>query len=246
MPGHRLQRNEQSSLERFSVVGKYARPDQDDFVQHVALLRDDCELEFSSEVDVWHTAPPIVAGGRTSQAASNEQQRCAVHAVSYLEDLSAEEVAGIETTLAEIDHQTQPVRPPLGLLAQYVVHPPVQWVMDRTTGTKRFRRFSCVGFVQECYDAGAGIPLLDLAADMPPVDLATLVATYGDQIGNVRLRKYLGIHGSEPWPIALAGYLMHALSKPAEQVRGSPHVPSSVDEARFPLDDHGHVDNQED
>lgn len=235
MPGHRLQRNHQSSLEWFSVVGEYARPGQDDFVQHVALLRDDCELKFGSEVDVWHTVPPIVAGEQTSHAASNEHQRCTVHAVSYLEDLTADEVAGMETTLAEIDHQTQPARESLGWPAQYVVHPPVQWVTDRTTGTKRFRKFSCVGFVQECYDAGAGISLLDLAEGMPSVNLATLVAAYGDQIRNVRLRERLGIHGSEPWAIALAGYLMHALSKPAKQVRGASYVPSSVDEARFPL-----------
>lgn len=231
MPGGRLEA-EATTLRRFSVVAEYAEPDDRCFVRHVALLRDDCRLQCGSDVEVWHVCPPVVAGERTGRAAPRDLQQCCAHAVGFLDDLTLDELAGIAITLAEIDDQTQPLDSPL---KQYVVHPPVEWVTDCVTGTKRFRRFSCVGFVHECYDAGAGIRLLNLSEDMPQVDLTTLGAAYGEPVHRERIREQLGIVGKPPWSLVLPGYLMHSLSRSSTEIRKVPHVPSSVGEAAFPL-----------
>jgi hypothetical protein len=235
MPGRRLDATE-TPVPKFAVAGKYGRPDQDQFVNHVAILSDDCELSFGRVAEVWHCSPPIIAGRRT--AAANEQADSSeTHAVSFVEDLSPGEVAGIQTTLDEIDAQTQLVTTRAGYLSHYVVHPPVVWVRDRVTGRRRFRKFSCVGFVLECYEEGAGIRLLDCdSTAFPMVDLETLASAYNDDVCNARLRERFGVVGPEPWPIALAGYVMHSLNRSADDVRKGPHLPVSLKEASFPLE----------
>ena len=236
MGGRRLEETP-TMAPMFAVVGEYARPAIDQFVGHVALLRVEQPLDFGTETVVWHCSPPIIAGETTSASTRREFDRCQVHAISFLDDLSVDDVAGMQTVLAEIDVQTQPVATKsAGLWRQYVVHPPVQWVTDATTGRKRFRKFSCVGFVCECYEQGAGIRLLDLEGGrFPAVDLKTLVDVYGDRLENERIRERFGVVGPEPWPIALAGYAMHSLSRAPHIVRHSPHVPQTVNEAAFPV-----------
>lgn len=233
MPGFRLEAAAKP-VPRFSVVGSYARPMQDQFVGHVALLQDGDDLAFEGVAEVWHCGPPIVAGQQTA-AQLNEQ--CDAHAVSFLDDLSANDIAGIETTLAEIDAQTQPASTPTDAFRQYVVHPPVFPVMDEKTGRVRCRKFSCVGFVLECYLEGADVRLLDNEfSKFPAVDLETLASAYGDTVRNKKRRERYGIVGDGPsWQIMLAGYVMHSLNRPSDVVRVSPHVPTDISEAEFPL-----------
>ena len=240
MGGRRLE-EAPTAAPMFAVVGKYARPAIDQFVGHVALLRGDEPLCFGAETTVWHCAPPIIAGESTNTGAKQELSHCQVHAVAFLDDLSADDVAGIQTALAEIDAQTQPVATTnAGFFRQYVVHPPVQWIMDATTGRKRFRKFSCVGFVCECYEQGAGVRLLDFdGSHFPAVNLETLVGVYGDALENERIRQRFGVVGPEPWPIALAGYVMHSMVRPSEVIRETPHAPTSVSEGSFPTSPHG-------
>ena len=120
MPGYQLPKKGSSSEKKFSVVGKYARPDKDNFVRHVAILQEDCEVSFGSQTRVWHMKPPLVAGEKTGQASPPDFQDCIVHAVSYLENLNENDVAGIETALADMDGLTQ--------RAQYCVHPAKEWI----------------------------------------------------------------------------------------------------------------------
>ncbi len=236
MPGYKLQETTTSRAQRFSVVGTYAQPNRDRFVRHVALLRDDCELYFGSLATVRHTLPPIVAGEHSSQVLPQAYGQCAVHVVAYLEDLTADEAAGIETTLADIDVQTQLIGP-APALSHYVVDPPVLWVIDNVTGTKRFRKFSCVGFVLECYQEGAGICLLNLDGQFPPVDIETLAAVYGNPVRNEKLRQRFGLTGpGEEWRIVVPGYVMHSLARTSSEVRQLPYAARSADEANFPAD----------
>lgn len=235
MPSHVLQATAQT-VPKFAIVGTYTRSEESRFVCHVAILRDDSDLAFEDQAEVWHCAPPIIAGPRTSAGVNRNTTRCAVHAVGFVDDLTPDEVAGIETALAEIDAQTPLGTAGTAALLDYHVNPPTLWVRDEQTGTKRYRKFSCVGFVCESYSEGAGILLLDLdAASFPRVDLETLENAYGDPISDARLRRRFGINGPGPWQIALAGYVLHALNRPAADVRSSPHIPNSVAEAQFPL-----------
>jgi len=236
MPGYKLQPTTALKAPRFAVVGMYAHPSRDNSVQHLALLQEDCDLLFGKATAVWHTQPPTIAGVHSSAGTSPDQQQCAVHVVSYLEDLTADEAASIETTRAEIDTQTQPV-PPSMAFSHYIIHPPVFWVIDEKTNVRRFRKFSCVGFVLECYQDVAEIRLLDLDPEkLPPVDLETLASIYGDLIRNAKLRERFGLTGpQQEWPIALPGYVMHSLTRPSSDVRKVPYKARGVEEADFPF-----------
>ncbi len=167
-------------------------------------------------------------------AAGTEQNYCLAHAVGHLEDMSADEAAGIETVLAEIDTQTPQWHGPRNFLLHYVVHPPVKWIVDPVTGTKRYRKFSCVGFVLECYEKGAGIQLLDVDHEnFPYVDEAVLTDAYGISVNRENMRERLGIEDAPPWQIALPGYVLHALARPAPEVRARPYLPTGLEEAHF-------------
>lgn len=51
---------------RYAIVGVYAEGAQS-FVCHTALLKDRCNLDSTTPVDVWHIGPPIVSGPQTAQ-----------------------------------------------------------------------------------------------------------------------------------------------------------------------------------
>jgi hypothetical protein len=124
----------------------------------------------------------------------------------------------------------------MAFFSDYIIHPPVLWVIDEKTGIRRFRKFSCVGFVLECYQDVAEIRLLDLGpGKLPLVDLETLVTIYGDIIRNAKLRERFGLTGpQQEWSIALPGYVMHSLTRPSSDVRQVPYEAGSVEEADFP------------
>jgi hypothetical protein len=104
------------------------------------------------------------------------------------------------------------------------------------TGNPRYWRFSCVGFVLECYLQGTGIQLLDWQSTaFPRVTLSELRSIYTDR--NILAQKHceeLGLTGDGPWPIALPGYLFHCLQRDPEIVRRIPYLPLSSSEAHFP------------
>ncbi len=233
MPAHCLDNSGPSPVPRFAVVGEYA--DDGPFVRHVALLRDGAELRFGDQAEVWQTCPPIVAGSRTSGATQHQHDRCRVHVIGYIDGLTPNEIAGIETILAEIDVQTPQWQSSSSFFRHYIVHPPVEWIVDQQTGTRRYRKFSCVGFVMACYEEGAGVSLLDLAhTDFPRIELHVLNAAFDGNLDDERLRERLGIVGRPPWPIALGGYVLHALTRSASDVRRSRYLPNGPEQANFP------------
>ncbi len=244
MPGKRLESDEAVELPKFAVVGAYSAASGTAFVQHVAILREKCDVAFGDEVAVWHTAPPIVAGDRTSGASPEAFDASPVHVVAYLDDLSASDVQAIETSLADIDAQTPllsvscvesvPRANLQGCRSHYTAHPPVEWVRDAKTGRRRYRKFSCSGFVVECY-MGAGIVLVEPEDDrLPDVDLPMLRQGYGEMIDNPGRRSMIGLNGDGPWRILLAGYVVHAAARDSRDVREKPYCPSDTDAALFP------------
>ena len=243
MPGKRLEPNSVVAFPRFAIIGAYA-PGNGSFVRHVGILRDRCDVQFGDEVGVWHAAPPIVAGERTSDMSPDAFDLCTVHVGAYLEDFSADDAQGIETSLADIDAQT-PLLPAScaesvpranlqGYRSHYTAHPPVEWVRDAKTGRRRYRKFSCSGFVVECYK-GAGIVLVEFENDrLPEVDLPTLRQGYGELIDNPERRSMIGLDGDGPWRMLLAGYVVHAVARKSSVVREKPYCPSNTDAATFP------------
>jgi len=244
VPGTRLEPDDGAELPKFAVVGAYDPAGDSSFVQHVAILRDKCSVKYGEEVAVWHTAPPIVAGERTSSMSPNVLDTSPAHVAAYLDDLSAGDVQGIETVLADIDAQTQPLstwcanstrRARLeGYRVHYTAHPPVQWIRDAKTGRRRYRKFSCSGFVVECYK-GADIVLVHASDEaLPEVDLPTLRQGYGSLLDDSGRRNSIGLDGKGPWRMLLAGYVIHAAARDASEIRAKPYCPNGIDAARFP------------
>ena len=104
---------------------------------------------------------------------------------------------------------------------RYIVKPHADWYRAPETGHRLYRRFSCAGFVLECYrHINVDLVCTD-DSDLPDVDLATLVNAYPElereevlaRLGSTR--NDLGIPGGGPWRIVLAGYVFHALDKVA-------------------------------
>jgi len=116
---------------------------------------------------------------------------------------------------------------------QYVVHPPFDDVRDANTGVRRFRRFSCTGFVLDAHRQ-VGIELLVLdEAVLPELSESDLVSAY-PEITRVpaELPAKLGVHGEGPWRVVHAGYVRHALNRPSDAIRAQPHRARPTD-SRF-------------
>lgn len=229
MPAQVLTRDRRHQAPPFAVIGMYS-PLETGFVQHVALVADKAgaDLEYGRDVEVWHMGPPLVAGPQSRAAACHEQCRCPSHLVAWA-DLTSEERDGMRHWLAEVDDEMRPHLPHL----QYIAHPPLEWVTDEVTGIRRFRRFSCSGFVISCYREGAGLNVLSQA--LPPVELPTLMQVYGSQhLSHVRRRLGIGLLGTGPWQVVLPGYILHAFNRPTPVLRLYPYQPGSAAEAQFP------------
>ncbi len=213
----------------------YARDVEGNFVRHVALLVEKSTLLFGNNALVWQMRPPLVVGERSRREASEDGDRCEAHLAGFT-DLDLDDFAGIQTWLAEVDKE----RRPQGLRAgieQYTVHPPVVMVTDRISGVVRYRKFSCVGLVLECYRNGAGINLIDWKSEeLPEVTLDSIVSIYGEELrSKEKVRESWGIPGDGPWRVALAGYVLHALDRPVSEVREAHYIPKSSDEGGFPV-----------
>ena len=229
MAVRRLHATDLEKAARFSVIGMYLADSGTSFVQHVAILRDDAELRYAMQgVRVCHMGPPLVAGAQSAGVAQPEECTCAAHLIGDVE-LDAEEIEGVKTWLVEVDKEIRPTNK----LRQYIVDPPMKWV-EAENKTRLYRRFSCAGFVLECYRS-VDIDLIRVAdaERLPEVDLETVARAYGDSVRRETLRSRLGIPGDGPWRIVLAGYIMHALNRTDHLIRQIPHVPSSIGERDF-------------
>ncbi|MCH8150102.1 MAG: hypothetical protein IH987_19335 [Planctomycetes bacterium] len=204
----------------FSVVGSFA-DNPEAFVSHAAMLKDFVELPAQAAVAVWHMGPPLVAGERLSSEASERAREIQAEIVGDIA-LSIPERNKMKNWIAKVDKQRRP-RPPF---QQYVIQPPMKWERSEK-GRKLYQRFSCAGFVIECFVA-AGINLID-SASLPAVDEQLLSAAYPvlvriEQTTPEAQAKFgfkgrgdLGLVDEGPWPIVLAGYLFHSLQRASSE-----------------------------
>jgi len=219
----------------YSIVGMYSEPPGAQFVRHVAILAEDTQLEFSRPAAVFHMGPPLVAGER-SRKTPRAKRECPVHLLGSV-PLDLEDNEGIEDWLAEVDKERMPENP----FKRYIVKPHADWYRAPETGRRLYRRFSCAGFVLECYRyINVDLVCTD-DSDVPDVDLATLVNAYPEMereevLARLGLtRNDLGIPGGGPWRIVLAGYVFHALDRVTEEdPRPAAYSPDSVADAHFP------------
>ncbi len=223
MPAHRLAAH-LIPLGRFDVVGQ----DSDsvlDFVRHVGLsLETRDAISHGETVAVRHMGPPIENPGKMD-----------AHSIGTAK-LTVDEANKIKLSLDEVEteYNTASHRP--DRRQQYVIAPHVKpW--RAKDGTVLWRRFSCVGLVIESYREADIVLINDSEDDLPPVDLETLDKAYPGlaerRIRQPKVLKHLGIPGDGPWPVVLAGYVLHALNRTEKDIRHEPYGPSRND-ATFP------------
>ena len=230
MPAKKLLSGKSEAASAFSIVGMYSEPAGEEFVRHVAILAEDSQLQWARLAPVWHMGPPLVAGER-SKKTPNAKLQIPVHVIGSV-PLDLDDREGIANWLEEVDKEPPPDNPH----RRYLAVPHWDWYTAPETGRRLYRRFSCAGFVLECYGS-IGIDLVNTDEDvLPDVYFEMLVKAY-PEIKSVKfLRKLdIGITGNEPWRLVMAGYVFHALDKISkESPTSGVHTPEAVTEAFFP------------
>jgi hypothetical protein len=215
MPAFAFSRQPQPAR-RYDVIGVHSAT-LSSFVRHVALFNNGGgAVCLNQNVDVVHMGPPLVRHGKAKAS------------VMGVVPLTNDEVREIEIWIAQIDDEYAQSR--VGPLRQYIINPP--WQDWPPNGVRRYRRYSCAGFVLDAYRA-VDIHLLELdEQSLPPVDKDALCAAY-PEAANPRMLQRLDLQGTGPWRIVLAGYVLHALNRAQEQIRQEPYRAQPGNE-RFP------------
>ena len=205
-----------STLGRFDVVGERSKTTPD-FVRHVALLdSDESEISGGDTVRVVHMGPPLEMGA----------QFCVD--VAGRIPLTPDEINTIKTWIAtvEAEYRSQFAHK----LDQYVIDPPWSDFRDKNTGMRRFRRYSCAGFVLDAH-AQVDVQLLVIDTnELPEVSSETVKTAYPEASSHPVLLAKWGLKGDGPWRIVLAGYVLHALDRSSDEIRAEPYLAQAGDE----------------
>jgi hypothetical protein len=200
-----------------AIVGTYARgASVQNAVDHVGLLVEECSIDFGHGQPV-QVHEMLREGLKTNQLI--------VNLLGVMKDLDPAEITKLEQWTLEMlrcEHQQYHVLP-----ASIVTR------MDTTSGTITEVQFSCAGFVERCYRDAAGIRLLVDESSLPPIALQALCSVWSDRaraLQSTKIRKRYGLHGPEPWPILMPGYLFHAIRHvDAHGREAGPYQPQSGD-----------------
>jgi hypothetical protein len=201
---------------RYDVIGEHSA-DLPRFVKHVALsLADEGEIRCDQNIDVMHMGPPL-------------SRRGAVRAhVAGSIPLNNEEIREIETWIAEIEDEYEDSSVDGNIRAQFCIHPPWKDELDPNTGVRRYRRYSCAGFVLDAYHQ-VRVDLLEIDENaLPEVDRRLLSLAYPR--APLESLQPFGLEGAGPWRIVLAGYVLHSLSRGEQEIRQRPYRPQAGDE----------------
>lgn len=193
-------------LSRYDVVGTWS-DSIEHFVAHVALLdEDNCSVESGGKVIAVHMRPPLKRG-----------EAIAVHVTGDI-PLTNDERKQIGTWIEKVADESR-----ASARDQYVIHPPWKDEYDANTGVRRYRRYSCSGFVLDGH-LQVDIELLDINEDaLPSVDRQKIVCAYPSAERHPDLLHYWGLEGNGPWKVVLAGYVLHALNRTTDQIRREPY-----------------------
>jgi hypothetical protein len=202
------------TLSRYDVVGQRAEG-QTRFVKHVGLLDEDNQsLKMGDEARVLHMGPPLEVGGTIK-----------IHVAGRV-PLTNDEIKIISTWFEKIKDEY----PRLPAWRQYVIHPPWKDRRDPNNGSRRYRRYSCAGFVLDGHRQ-VNIELLDTDEDvLPAVDRQTIISAYPEAKRYSDLLLYWGLKGNGSWKVVLAGYVMHALNRLTDQIRQGSYRAKEGDE----------------
>jgi hypothetical protein len=225
MPSLRLSQTLQR-LHQHSVIGMDAPPRVGaHHIQHVGLLSGDADVCADQSVMVFHMNPPVTEGPMRA------------HAAGFLDALDAARREDIAVWLATVQTEMARSDPmPIGhrqrfawAFRDYVIRPAVDRAPDTLTGRGRYLRFSCAGFVAECFAEGAALPLVAEERLLPPVTMQELEAVWGSLVAAVPAADreawlaQRGLRRGEDWRVLLPAYLLHALGGAA-----LPYVPPAV------------------
>ncbi len=142
--------------------------------------------------------------------------------LGWIDDLSAEEVEGIDDWIAQM--KTLVEGGGFRSFTSYVVMPAVE--VDRLAARCVYRRFSCVGFVAEAYAEGAGVRLVD-ETSLPEIDRPALEDVWGRQ--TARGMEFAGLAGTGPWRVLLPGYLLRAVTLSRSALPYRPKTPADAE-----------------
>lgn len=205
-----------SMLSRFDVVGEHSETLRG-FVKHLALLNsDDCEVKGGDAVDVVHMKPPL-----------ETDDRLCVHVAGRI-PLTNDEIRGINAWLEKVkdEYQTPHIRPH----QQYIIDPPWEDKPDSNRKIRRYRRYSCAGFVLDAH-AQVDVQLLVIDTnELPEVSSETVKTAYPEASSHPVLLAKWGLKGDGPWRIVLAGYVLHALDRSSDEIRAEPYLAQAGDE----------------
>jgi len=201
------------TLSRYDVVGVRSKSIER-FVIHVGLLDEDkCSVEAGGTVSAVHMRPPLKQGETIEVDVAGH--------VPMTNDEKKKITAWIEKIADEY---------PISAARQYVIRPPWKDEYDSNTGVRRYRRYSCAGFVLDSHRQ-VNIELIQIDADaLPNVEQATIICAYPNAEQHpMRLAKY-GLEGNGPWKVVLPGYVLHTLNRPTDQIRQEPYLAKEGDE----------------
>lgn len=204
MPAQRLNPQFAVHNKPFDVVGQ-DHPTLTQFVAHLALFDEDSPraVKDGDAVNVFHMGPPLA-----------NQQFLSVNVFGSAE-LKPAEIKKMRVWLDLVLTEKNRLSAPR---LQYVARPHFEWGKNKKNGARRYRRFSCVGLVIECY-AYIGIHLLDLDdLSLPDVPLSLLLNVY-PAAGSPRIRLEIGLVGPGPYKVALPGHVMNSLNRSATEIR---------------------------
>lgn len=221
------------STHRASVFDIVATSDRPDFIDHLGILKSAKLLSRGLDAMVFEMGPPIRVGQCTMGPDPGDTVgTIQAHAIGWIEDLDVEEAQDMALWLEDVR-----TRISNNQYFGYSITPPFVEEKDKDSDRVICQKFSCAGFILQCYEQGAGIVLLHSdPAVLPAVDRSVLEQIYDKARMDLfhRAGRRFGITGQGPWQIVLCGYVLHALNRSAASIRHSPYIPSSVEEAAFP------------
>ena len=196
-------------LSRYDVVGTHADR-QIRFVTHVGLHNaDNRSVEVDDDISAVHMRPPLKQG-----------EAIKAHVAGHV-PLTNDEIKEVSAWIEEIADEYH--ESGADARRQFVVDPLWKDEVDPNTGVRRYRRYSCAGFVLDAHRQ-VGLELLKIDADaLPEVDRRIIESAYPEAREHPRLLTQCGLKGNGPWQIVLPGYVLHALGRSTKHIRQGPY-----------------------
>ncbi len=205
-----------SVLSRFDVLGVHSEQVAR-FVEHVALLNlDNRDVDYGDTVDVVHMKPPLGTGDSLCP-----------HVAGRI-PLTNDQINSIKAWIVKVEDEYQGQNARIG--KQYIIDPPWEDIRDENTGVRRYRRYSCAGFVLYAHLQVDIRLLIGDKDELPEVTRQTLETAYSDFLRNPDLLSQFGLQGNGPWRVVLAGYVLHALDRSSAEIRAEPYLAQGGDE----------------